>query len=150
MQKLEVKKSYSVYDLNANAKFYGSGNQTQLDNENTIYNYSPGFGSNLTFINTLPSGTELSTGFTYQQQYSSGETTSINSITGKEKTTEWQKTSYDPVINVGITQPLLYNWFGFLNRYSIKNEKDKLKIEIITKELNNLNIVTNYKKLYFQ
>jgi len=149
-QEFEVMKSYSIYDVNLDSKFYGLGNQTYPDNENTIYNYSPGFGTSFTITNTLPSGTQISTGFTYEQKYTSGEITSVNSITDIETTLEWQKTSYKPVINIGVTQPLLYNWFGFLNRYGIKNEKNKLKIEKITQELNTLSILNDYKKLYFQ
>ena len=144
-QQLEVNKSYSVYDLNSSTKFYGQGTQSYTDNDNSITNYSPSFGAEFKLTNKLPSGTELSTGFTYLQQYTSGETTSAN-----DTEILWDKVNYDPVISVGVTQPLLYNWFGFLDRYGIKNEENLLKIEKLQQELNNENLLADYKKLYFQ
>ena len=68
----------------------------------------------------------------------------------EENITEWEKATYTPTIKIGVTQPLLNNWFGFLDRYGIKNEKNQLKIEKLTQELNNESLMTDFKKIYFQ
>jgi len=147
---INLKKSYSIFDLQFDSNFYGLGQQSYTDNENIIVNYSPGFGTESTLSGTLPSGTRLSVGFTYLQYYTSGNNTSQNILTGDEIVQSWDKVNYQPVLNFRITQPLLYNWFGFLDRYGIINAKNKLKIEKIRQDLNTVFIINYYKKLYFQ
>ena len=144
----KAEKAYAVYDPTAKLFVYGQGNQAYPDNENMISHYSPGFGGDFSVNTVLPSGTRLSGGFTYSQKYTSGENTTVG-MRGDEITTEWSKISYDPVLKFGITQPVLYNWFGFLDRWGIKNEQNKLNIEKISQDLNNENLMREYKKLYF-
>ena len=145
-------KARSIYDVNLSGSFEGYGNQIYMDGQDINSNYSPGFKSDLNLSSTLPSGTKISSGVSYNQIFKSGkQTQSIITFQGlQENEFDYENTTYDPKISISVTQPLLYNWFGFLDRYSIKDAKNKIKIEKIKTEINKKNILAYYEKLYFK
>jgi outer membrane protein TolC len=141
-------KANSLHDVLLKGSFVGIGEKTYPDGSTTEIWYSSGFKGEGSISTTLPSGTELSAGTEYTQMYSTGYRTDRNSV-GEEIETEFFTTTRDPIIKFGIKQPLLYNWFGFLDRYAKKNARMQVAIEKLMKEQRDNEILNYYKKLYF-
>jgi len=80
-------------------------------------------------------GTRVATSLTYNQ-------------TDSESTSNSTSNLYQPSVSVTVTQPLLYNYFGKLDRYSKKNSKMNLKINKVKLELENRSLINYYQKLY--
>lgn len=166
--KKNLAKSYSVYDVNFNGSFNGIGKKTYPDGNQTEIDYSAGFKGEGAFNFTLPSGTRLLLGSSYSQTYTYGTTTIQDlqnargmgmTISGpiiyidprniSEREDDFVSTVWEPIIKLGISQPLIYNWFGFLDRFAQKDAKNKVEIEKLKKIENDKEILNYYKKLYF-
>ena len=141
----EVYKANSTYDPELSGSFSGIGKKTYPESPGSEIWYSSGFNGNVDVSATAPSGTRLSLGFDYSQMYSNGMAT--NNQTGKQ--TQFLLLTRDPVIKVKIAQPLVFNWFGFLDRFAKKDAKMKLAIEKLKKLENDKEVINYYKKLYF-
>ena len=57
---------------------------------------------------------------------------------------------YSPVLTVSVSQPLLKNFFGKIDRYAKKNAGLQIRIETARKEVNDRNVLNYFKKLYIQ
>ncbi len=166
--KKNLAKSYSAYDVNFIGSFNGIGKKTYPDGNQTEIDYSTGFKGDGIFYFTLPSGTKLLLGSVYSQTYTYGTTTSqdLQNASGmgmtmsgpiiyidprniSEREDDFVSTVWEPIIKVGISQPLIYNWFGFLDRFAQKDAKNKVEIEKLKKFENDKEILNYYKKLYF-
>ena len=142
-------KEYSLHDVILKGSFAGIGKKTYPDGSSTEIWYSTGFQGGGSVSTKLPSGTEITLGTEYTQMYSNGYSTLTNQMTGEEIETEFFSTTRDPVIKLSIKQPLLWNWFGFLDRYAKKNARMQLLIEKLVKEQRDSEILNYYRKLYF-
>lgn len=151
-KRADINQAKQVFDVHFNSSFAGSGMQPKAENENMDPGYSAGFTGDFSFSSTLPSGTRLSLGGAYSQFYASGEGTRLDYSTMPFSSVDYNyaSVSYDPVIKLSISQPLIYNWFGFIDRYGVKDAKSKYAIEVLKQETNKQNALNYYKKLYFQ
>ena len=59
-------------------------------------------------------------------------------------------TTYKPAVSVKVTQPLLYNFLGKIDRFTERDAKAKLDIAAIRLSENNKSTLNAYKKLFFQ
>lgn len=100
-------------------------------------------GVSRTFART---GTRLKTGVKFGILDSSYDydTSPPASLSG-----HFDETLYQPVIYVGVAQPLLYNSFGLLDRFPEKDAKFESEIEKIRQQQYRKSIQTYYRKLYF-
>ncbi|MBN2038525.1 MAG: TolC family protein [Spirochaetes bacterium] len=86
----------------------------------------------------IPTGTKLSTEFNYAKtSYSNFSTIS-------------DYTTYEPSVSFKISQPILYNFLGKVDKYSEKNAEMQLEIENVKFLENNKSVLNAYKKLYFE
>lgn len=115
-------------ELNANARVHG----LQVDT-----------GVSRTFAKT---GTRLKTGVKFGILDSNYDYTISPpaSLSG-----QFSDTLYQPVIYVGVSQPLLYNSLGILDRFPKKDAKFQYEIEKIEQKQYRRSIETYYRKLYF-
>ena len=134
-----------MHDVTLRGSFAGIGQKTYPDGSSTEIWYSSGFKGEGSVSTKLPSGTEITLGTEYTQMYSTGYVTDFFT----DDDTEFFVTTRDPVIKLGIKQPLLWNWFGFLDRYAKKNAKMQLLIEELVKEQSDSEVLNYYRKLYF-
>lgn len=150
LAKNEVKKANELHNVELSSNFSGIGKQTYPDGKGTEL-YSTGFNTQTMLSTTLPSGTIVGAGFDYTQMYSNGLTEVMNfspmGVTSEDKTLS--TVTYDPIIKINIAQPLIFNWFGFLDRFAKKDAKMKLEIERLKKIENDKMILDYYKKIYF-
>lgn len=133
---IQSAKSLSDLSLKGGAK-YSNNNQyammpSLISGKTESYDAYAALNKKLT-----STGTELSLGIDYtktQYQY--------HSIPGFS--------TYNPSVSLTLKQPLLYNFFGKIDRYAEKNEEMKLDIEKVKLLENNKSALNAYKKLYFQ
>ncbi|MCK4797929.1 MAG: TolC family protein [Spirochaetes bacterium] len=149
--KNNVFKANELYDVDLYTSFNGIGNKIYPDGSSIEMDYSSGFNTKVELSTTFPSGTRLSVGGEYTQMYSNGESSQTIWPGGFQNNieSEFNTISYDPVIKLGISQPLIFNWFGFLDRFAKKDAKMKLVIEKLKKIENDKQILNYYEKLYF-
>ncbi len=57
---------------------------------------------------------------------------------------------YTPSVSLKITQPLLYNFLGKVDKFAEKDASIKAEITRLQRTENNKSVLTAYKKLYFQ
>ncbi len=57
---------------------------------------------------------------------------------------------YKPAINIAISQPLLKNFFGMSDRYSIRDAKFAVEIAEDTSTVSNNSLLVAYQKIYYQ
>ncbi len=152
----ELFKSNSLYNVEIGGSFSGIGKKIYPDGSPIEVWYSSGFNGDGYVSTIIPSGTRLTFGAGYTQMYSTGYVTITDLLINqghvmgtKEIETEFFSTTRDPVIRLGISQPLIYNWFGFLDRYSKKEAKMKFIVEQLKKIENENEIINYYKKVYF-
>lgn len=130
---LEVgaEKPYSVKDVSINAQLgYNRGKDssfptTEVVGLKTLFKVSKLI---------LPSGSQISLGLDFQTL------TPTNTDT----------TSYKPQISLGLTQPLLKNWLGVLNRYPIKDAEYNEKIETLKIYSQKQELKQYYSALFYQ
>ena len=133
----KVKSAKSAADiyLNAGGTAYSNKEYSGIADSGDVkgYNYYAGLSKKFT-----STGTELSTSYNYSKgSYNNFSLTSDYS-------------SCEPSVTVKVTQPLLYNFLGKVNRYSEKNAVMQLAIANYQLEENNKSLLNVYKKLYFQ
>jgi len=162
LSRVALIKANALHDVLFSFSAQGVGNKTYPDGQPTEIDYSSGFQMEGMFSSTLPSGTRVNLGAGYQQIYSWGKTEmqDYNNIpmtmTGPDFSNiptyddEFTSVTYDPYIKIGVVQPLLYNWFGFLDRYGKKDARMKLQIEQLKHIENKNTIMTYYKALFFR
>jgi outer membrane protein len=128
-------KASSDVSLTGSGK-YSSTNQNMLPMSTQKYDdketsFSIGAGKRIT-----TTGTDVNTSLGYTKNDYSG--TSISAE------------SYVPSASIKISQPLLYNFLGKVDKYAEKNSVMKAKIAKIEQLENNKSVLNAYKKLYFQ
>jgi len=133
---LYASKAQEDFNLSSSFKYYFE-NPTATSSTTAI-NSTSGFtssiGVNKKIIGT---GTQVSTGVEYGS-------TSI-----KSSAMSLDTTSYVPALYLNITQPLLNNAFGLVDRYAKKNARMQLAIEKLKKDENDKSTLSYYQKLYF-
>ena len=86
----------------------------------------------------IPTGTSISTELDYTRtKYSEYSTVSDYS-------------TYEPSISLKVSQPLLYNFLGKVDKYAEKNAKMQYEIEKVKYTENNKSVLNAYRKLYFE
>lgn len=58
--------------------------------------------------------------------------------------------NYYPSLTIEVTQPLLRNFFGALDRYPIKNAEYSLTIAKLQRRLDDTSVLASYQKIYYQ
>lgn len=58
--------------------------------------------------------------------------------------------NYQPSLTIQVTQPLLRNFFGTLNKYPIKDAEYALTIAKLQRRLDDASVVVSYQKIYYQ
>jgi len=150
-----LKKSRRVYDVEFTTSAKGIGKKEYMDGSQTDLDYSAGFQVDGYLATTLPSGTRIKVGGEYTQLYSWGEATfpdysTIMTGTIGSSDEDFNTTTWDPVIKISVAQPLIYNFFGYLDRSEIKNARLMLDIaKLKLREDHDLTIAV-YQKLYFK
>lgn len=121
--------------ITAGGTSYSNKEYSGIDDRGDVrgYDYYAGLSKTITSTGTTVSGT-------YDYAKSSYSNFSSSS----------DYSSYEPSMTVKITQPLLYNFLGKVDRYAENNAK--LQLEIAGYQLieNNKSVLNAYKKLYFQ
>ncbi len=142
-----IKKENSINDISLSISGAGFGKSPFTDQGDTYIDFSSGFTGSAGLSNVFASGTRLYGGVEYTQVHSWG------SLKKNEQPMSFDGVftadSYDPVIKITIAQPLLYNWFGFLDRFGKKDALKALAIEKMKKELSDDAYMLVYQKLYF-
>ena len=97
------------------------------------YNYYAGLSKKIT-----QTGTNVSTSY----NYSKNRYSSIGSSS--------EYSAYEPSFTVKISQPLLYNFFGKVDRFAENDAKMRLEISKLQLDENNKSAISGYKKLYYE
>ncbi|MEI0446445.1 TolC family protein [Brachyspira intermedia] len=58
--------------------------------------------------------------------------------------------NYQPSLTLEVTQPLLRNFFGTLDRYPIKDAEYALAIAKLQRKLDDASVIVSYQKIYYQ
>lgn len=58
--------------------------------------------------------------------------------------------NYQPSLTIEVTQPLLRNFFGTLDRYPIKDAEYALAIAKLQRKLDDASVIVSYQKIYYQ
>ncbi len=137
--KNEIYKTKSVDDtyFNINASYFNADDK-QLSMDSFIDTTRSGLGTNFSVKKKFSAtGTDLifESSF-YGQKYRRNGTNIFDNV-------------YEPMFSMGFSQPLLYDRFGFLDKFIIQNAKEKYKLEKLKAEINNKELLTYYAKLYF-
>jgi len=56
---------------------------------------------------------------------------------------------YEPSFYITFSQPLLYNIFGIIDRYTIEGTNNNYKLAVLKEKFNNESILNYYSKIYF-
>lgn len=113
----------------SNTTYSGINNKGNTDG----YDYYAGLSKTITSTGTTLSGT-----YNYSK----------NSYSNFSASSDYS--SFEPSMTVKVTQPLLYNFLGKVDRYSENNAKMQLEIAGHQLQQNNKSVLNAYKKLYFQ
>lgn len=98
------------------------------------YNFFGGLSKTITSTGTTVTGT-----YNYaKDNYSNFSSTSSN------------YSAYSPSMSVTVSQPLLYNFLGKVDRFAENNAEMKLEIAKYQLMDNNRSVLNSYRKLYFQ
>lgn len=57
---------------------------------------------------------------------------------------------FNPSVTIEVSQPLLRNFFGMLDRYPIKDAEYALSIANYQRRLNDISVMTSYQKMYYE
>lgn len=133
--KIRSAKAGSDIYLDAGGKAFSKKEYTGINDKGDLKGYNYYAGLNKTIAAT---GTTISTTYNYSRdKYSNFSTVPDYS-------------SYEPSVNIKISQPLLYNFLGKVDMYSENNAKMQFEISKYKFEENNKSILNAYKKIYFQ
>jgi len=132
-----VKKAKSGGDisLNAGGNAYSNTQYSGINDKGDVkgYDYYAGLSKTITSTGTTLSGT---------YNYSKNDYNNFSSTP--------DYTAYEPSVTAKISQPLLYNFLGKVDRYSENNANMQLEIAKYQLQENNKSVLNAYKKLYFQ
>ncbi len=98
------------------------------------------------------SGTSIYSTINYNRSEIEGEEKVITSIQDGQpvySSLEYSRDRYNPEIEIGFMQPLLYNAKGIIDRFPIKNAQLNYEMEKIKRDISKKNTLNYYKKLYF-
>lgn len=154
--KNEYNKTLSVHDVDFDVTMSGVGTKTYPDGQMVELDYSAGFRAESSLSTRLMSGTGIKIGGEYTQLYTWGNVTgseptfdAFGMLSGFNETKDsLNTTGYDPVVKITVTQSLLQNCFGFLDRAGKKNAKLAVSVEQLQKDLQDAQVINDYKKLY--
>ncbi|MFW5771431.1 MAG: TolC family protein [Spirochaetota bacterium] len=88
-----------------------------------------------------PTGTRISAGINYSQTSMKG------TLSSQPQSVTYD--TYQPSVTASITQPLLNNAFGILDRYAENDALMKLEIQKLQREEDDRSVMNYYRKLYF-
>jgi len=141
----KVYQTKSMFDVMINNYIAGTGKKNYSELSSTKIDYTGGFETGFNFTSTLPSGTQILLGSEYEQLYSWGN---IKPPSGTIE--DFNSVTYDPTIKIKISQPFIYNYFGFLDRYAKKDATNSLNIEKLKYNVAEKNLVCQYTLKYYQ
>ena len=126
----------SVGDINLNAQVGAIGKKGAF---NTLSPTTPidahGFRTSVGAGSLIPySGTRWDASFSHDSLFNAGSTGS----------------SYTPSLTLQVTQPLLRNFFGALDKYPIKDAEYSLSIAELQRDIQDISVLTSYKKMYYE
>ncbi len=133
---LYASRAQEDFSLSSSFKYYyenpaSTSPATSLDSTS---GFASSVGVNKKFIET---GTQISTGVEYGSSNIKSTALSLDS------------TSHTPAVYLSITQPLLNNAFGLVDRFAKNNARMQLAIEKLKKRENDKATLSYYRKLYF-
>ena len=141
----QVEKAKSISDTSvvangyyARQKQYTTGkNLFEPDYNNTYYGYAG-------IEQIIPAtGTRISAGAEYESTFVKGTVT-------LPVTQAMSVDAYRPSVKASITQPLLKNAFGFVDKYEKNSALKKLDIQKLQKLTDDQSVLNYYKKLFFK
>lgn len=147
-------KAKALHDVTFKATASGFGTKYYWDSEEDRgKDYTAGFSITGDISTKLPSGTIISAGGGYNQSY----TKQVEPRTGFIQTppfiTSYSSDSsyiaFNPSLKLSISQPLLYNFFGYVDRHTKTDAKQKVAIEKLNKAERDKLIMSYYKTVYF-
>lgn len=133
--KVKSAKSGGDISLTAGGNAYSNKQYSGISDKGDVkgYDYNAGLSKTITSTGTIVSGT---------YNYSKNGYNNFSSAS--------DYTAYEPSVAVKVTQPLLYNFFGKVDRFSENNANMQLEIAKSQLQENNRSVLNAYKKLYFQ
>jgi len=128
-------KANGDFSFNAGGTSYSSKQYNGINTKGDLegYNYYAGLSKKI-----KSTGTNISTTYNYTS----------NSYNNFSTTPDYS--TYEPSVSLKVSQPLLYNFLGKVDKYSENNAKLQLEIEKINLDENNKSVLNSYKKLYFE
>lgn len=133
--KVKSAKSGGDTALTAGGTAYSNKEYSGINDKGNVkgYDYYTGLSKTITATGTTVSGT-----YDYTK----------NSYSNFSSTSDYS--AYEPSVTLKVTQPLLYNFLGKVDRYAENNAKMQLEIAKQQLQENNKSVLNAYKKLYFQ
>lgn len=147
-------KAKALHDVTLKASASGFSTKYYWDSEENRGNdYTAGFSISGDVSTKLPTGTTISAGGGYKQT----QTKTVDMQTTYTETPPYQVpyssdssyTTYVPSLTLSITQPLLYNFFGLIDRYNKSDAKQQVDIGKLNKEEQDKMVMSYYKTVYF-
>ncbi len=133
--KVKSAKSGSDTALTAGGSAYSSKQYSSINNKGDVKGYNYYAGLSKTFSST---GTTVTGTYNYDK----------NNYSNFSSASDYS--AYEPSAAIQISQPLLYNFLGKVDRYSENDAKMQLEIAKHQLQENNKSVLNAYKKLYFQ
>ncbi len=133
--KVKNAKSGSDTALTAGGSAYSSKQYSSINNRGDVKGYNYYAGLSKTFSST---GTTVTGTYNYDK----------NSYSNFSSSSDYS--AYEPSVAIQISQPLLYNFLGKVDRYSENDAKMQLEIAKFQLQENNKSVLNAYRKLYFQ
>ena len=135
-------------DVNLSAQFGAVGKYGSLSSGYSDPTLSPSIGATgiqagIGLGSLIPyTGTKWSVNLTHNS-FLTGDLVSPDGTTTKFQ-------NYQPSLTLEVTQPLLRNFFGALDRYPIKDAEYALNIAKLQRRLDDASVLVAYQKLYYQ
>lgn len=135
-------------DVNLSAQLGAVGKYGSLSSGYTDPTLSPSIGAT-----GIQAGIGLGSLIPYTGTKWSVNLTHNSFLTGDLVAPDGTKTkfqNYQPSLTLEVTQPLLRNFFGALDRYPIKDAEYALNIAKLQRKLDDASVLVAYQKLYYQ
>lgn len=135
-------------DVNLSAQLGAVGKYGSLSSGYTDPTLSPSIGAT-----GIQAGIGLGSLIPYTGTKWSVNLTHNSFLTGDLVSPDGTKTkfqNYQPSLTLEVTQPLLRNFFGALDRYPIKDAEYALNIAKLQRKLDDASVLVAYQKLYYQ
>ena len=135
-------------DVNLSAQLGAVGKYGSLSSSTTTTTTSPtveaaGIQAGIGVGSLIPySGTKWSVNLTHNSFL--GGTLYPDGVHGVEFN------NYQPSLTIEVTQPLLRNFFGTLDKYPIKDAEYALAIAKLQRKLDDASVIVSYQKIYYQ